>query len=78
MNVHNLKHDNDELFDLEYLARAEPPAERGQVLGFPGQTPGISVDEKLYQRFGEEFEAPAYENLAVEEDYTPIKEVLER
>lgn len=78
MSVHSLKYDQEELLDLEYLARAEPAAERGRVLGFPGQTPGISVDEKLYQRFGEEFDAPAYENLAIEEDYTPVKEVLER
>ena len=78
MSVHQLKYDSEELFDLEYLARAEPAPERGKVLGFPGQSPGFSVDEKLYQRFGEEFEAPAYENLGVEEDYTPVKEVLER
>jgi hypothetical protein len=74
MSVHQLKHEADELFDLEYLARAEP----AQVIEFPMQTPGMSVDEKLYQRFGEEFDAPAYENLAIDEDYTPTREVLER
>jgi hypothetical protein len=78
MSVHALKQDPaDELLDLEYLARADE--DRGQVLEFPLQPPGMmSVDEKLYQRFGEDFEAPAYENLAVDEDFGSAKEILER
>jgi hypothetical protein len=74
-----LKQESEELFDLEYLAHANVDEERDAVvLAFPIQPAGMmSVDEKLYQRFGEEFEAPAYENL-FEEDFTPTKEVLER
>ena len=78
MSVHALKQD-EELFDLEYLARNDVSEERGQVLAFPVQPAGMmSVDEKLYQRFDQDFEAPAYENLAFEEDYSATKEVLER
>lgn len=77
MSVHALKQDSaEELFDLEYLARADGGA---QVFEFPMQPPGMmSVDEKLYQRFDESFESPAWENLAVEEDFSTAKEVLER
>lgn len=78
MSVHVLKQD-EELFDLEYLARSEVGEESAQILSFPTQAPGMmSVDEKLYQRFDAEFEAPAYENLAFEEDFSETKEVLER
>ena len=80
MSAQALKHEVEELFDLEYLAHANVDEEHNaRVLAFPPQPTGMmSVDEKLYQRFDEEFEAPAYENLAFEEDFTPNKEVLER
>ncbi|HKO87091.1 MAG TPA: hypothetical protein VJU83_01085 [Burkholderiales bacterium] len=78
MSVHVLKQD-EELFDLEYLARTDVSEGRGQILSFPTQPPGMmSYDEKLYQRFDAEVESPAYENLAVDEDFTETKEVLER
>lgn len=63
----------DELLDLEYLARSPDAVDDADLLPLSGSVLEhpvvrrtlLSVDEKLYQPVGADFEATAYENLSL-------------
>ncbi|HLU77688.1 MAG TPA: hypothetical protein VKZ48_07290 [Burkholderiales bacterium] len=61
--------ETDELYDLEYLARAngvQSEDDLGAVYAHPAVNRQLmSVDEKLYQPSGVATEGPAYENLSL-------------